>query len=73
MVTRDKLKTELEKLAEEQMDMQKDISSIQTRLLKARDDKMNAEKKLQGGQRLEKELECLTEEMDQIDLDVKVV
>ncbi|XP_058759511.1 DNA repair protein RAD50 [Vicia villosa] len=69
--TKDNLKTELEKLAEEQMDMQKDISSIQTRLLKARDDKMNAEKKLQGGQRLEKELECLTEEMVQIDLDVK--
>lgn len=67
------MKTELEKLADEQMDMQKDISSIQTRLLKARDDKMNAEKKLQGGKRLEEELECLKEEMVQIDLDVKVV
>lgn len=73
MVTRDNLKTELEKLAEEQMDMQKDISSIQTRLLKARDDKTNAEKKLQGGKRLEEELESLSKEMDQIDLDVKVV
>ncbi|CAK8567104.1 unnamed protein product [Lathyrus sativus] len=69
--TKDNLKTELEKLADEQMDMQKDISSIQTRLLKARDDKMNAEKKLQGGKRLEEELECLREEMVQIDLDVK--
>ncbi|KAI5406439.1 DNA repair protein rad50 [Lathyrus oleraceus] len=69
--TKDNLKTELEKLADEQMDMQKDISSIQTRLLKARDDKMNAEKKLQGGKRLEEELECLKEEMVQIDLDVK--
>lgn len=53
--------------------MQKDISSIQTRLLKARDDKTNAEKKLQGGKRLEEELESLSKEMDQIDLDVKVV
>lgn len=58
---------------DEQRNMDTDISGIQSRLQNARADKMNAAMKLQDVKRLEEELERLTEEMTQVDLDEKVI
>lgn len=69
--TKDNLHTELTNLMDEQRNMDTDISGIQSRLQNARADKMNAAMKLQDVKRLEEELERLTEEMTQVDLDEK--
>jgi DNA repair protein RAD50 len=66
LVTRDNLHAELTNLMDEQRNMDTDISGIQSRLQNARADKMNVK-------RLEEELERLTEEMTQVDLDEKVI
>lgn len=71
--TRDNLHTELEKLREEQRYMENDLSNIQIRWHTLREEKVKAANTLQDVKRLEEELERLTEEKAQVDLDEKVV
>ena len=65
--------TELEKLREEQRYMENDLSSIQIRWHTLREEKVKAASTLQDVKRVEEELERLTEEKTQVDLDEKVV
>ncbi|WJX33343.1 DNA repair protein rad50 [Trifolium repens] len=69
--TKDNLHTEMKNMMEKHNDRQKDITILTTRLNNARNDKNNAAIKLQEVKRLEEDLEHLTEEMTQVDLDEK--
>jgi len=72
LVTRENLQSELDRLKDEQRYMEKDLSSIQMRWHTVREEKTKATNILQGVKRLEEELERLTEEKTQVDLDEKV-
>ncbi|KAJ1406601.1 RAD50, zinc hook [Sesbania bispinosa] len=69
--TKDNLHTELEKLREEQRHLENDRINIQIRWHTAREEKLKATKTLEAFKRLEEELEHLTEEKTQVDLDEK--
>ncbi|KAE9604828.1 putative DNA repair protein Rad50 [Lupinus albus] len=69
--TKDTLHTELEKLREEQRYMENDLHSINSRWRAQREEKMKAANLLQEVKRIEEELESLTQEKTQLDLDEK--
>lgn len=69
---RDGLHNELEKLRDEQRYMENDLSNIQLRWHNAREEKVIAANTLRNVKKAEEELERLTEEKSQVDLDVKV-
>lgn len=69
--TKENLQSELDRLKDEQRYMEKDLSSIQMRWHTVREEKTKATNILQGVKRLEEELERLTEEKTQVDLDEK--
>lgn len=64
---------ELEKLREEQRYMEADLSNIQMRWHSVREEKIRAASIFRDFERTEEELERLTEEKSQIDLDAKVI
>jgi len=66
------LQSELERLRDEQIHMEKDLSHICNRRHNLTEEKLKATNLLQGVKRLEEELERLTEEKTQVDLDEKV-
>ncbi|GAU42067.1 hypothetical protein TSUD_326460 [Trifolium subterraneum] len=69
--TKDKLHAEMKKMMEDDSEMEKHILNFTARLNHARNDKNSAAIKLQEVKRLGEELEHLTEEMTQVDLDEK--
>lgn len=73
LVIRDNLHAELKKLGEEKMYLTSDRSNIQFRWHTAREEKTRALNTLENLRRLKEELERLTEEGTQVDLDEKVV
>lgn len=73
MVDRDSLQNELEKLRDEQRYMENDLSNIQIRWHTLREEKVKAANTLRDVKKAEEELEHLTEEKSQVDLDEKVV
>lgn len=72
LVKRDNLQSELERLSEEQRHMENDLSNIEIRWLNLKEEKLKATNVLQRVKKLEEELEHLTEENTQVDLDEKV-
>lgn len=64
---------ELEKLRDEQRYMENDLSNIQIRWHTLREEKVKAANTLRDVKKAEEELERLTEEKSQVDLDEKVV
>lgn len=70
---RDGLHNELEKLRDEQRYMENDLSNIQIRWHTLREEKVKAANTLRDVKKAEEELERLTEEKNQVDLDEKVV
>lgn len=70
---RDGLHNELEKLRDEQRYMENDLSNIQIRWHTVREEKVKAANTLRDVKKAEEELERLTEEKSQVDLDDKVV
>lgn len=71
-MNRDKLHDELEKLRDEQIYMERDISCLQARWHALREKKAKAANLLRDVTKAEEDLERLTEEKSQLDLDVKV-
>ncbi|CAN8315648.1 unnamed protein product [Cochlearia groenlandica] len=69
--TKDKLHEELEKLRDEQICMERDISCLQARWHALREDKAKAANLLRDVTKTEEDLERLAEEKSQLDLDVK--
>ncbi|CAH2059850.1 unnamed protein product [Thlaspi arvense] len=69
--TKDNLHDELEKLRDEQICMERDISCLQARWHALREDKAKAATLLRDVTKAEEDLERLTEEKSQLDLDVK--
>ncbi|CAJ2668179.1 unnamed protein product [Trifolium pratense] len=69
--TKDNLHTEMRKMMDDDSYMKKDILNFTNRLNHATNDKNKAATKLQEVKRLEEDLEHLTEEMTQVDLDEK--
>lgn len=69
---RDKLHGELEKLRDEQIYMERDISCLQARWHAVREEKAKAANLLRDVTKAEEDLERLAEEKRQLDLDVKV-
>jgi DNA repair protein RAD50 len=67
------LHNELEKLRDEQRYMENDLSNIQIRWHTLREEKVKAANTLRDVKKAEEELERLTEEKSQVDLDEKVV
>ncbi|XP_061992720.1 DNA repair protein RAD50 isoform X1 [Rosa rugosa] len=70
---KDSLHGELEKLREEQRYMEGDLSNIQMRWHSVREEKINATTMFRDFERTEEELERLTDEKSQIDLDEKLL
>ncbi|XP_050372019.1 DNA repair protein RAD50 [Argentina anserina] len=70
---RENLHGELDKLKKEQRDMEGDLSNIQMRWHSVREEKMRAASVLERFERTEEELEQLTDEKSQIDLDEKLL
>lgn len=71
-MNRDKLHDELEKLRDEQIYMERDISCLQARWHALREEKAKAANLLRDVTKTEEDLERLAEEKSQLDLDVKV-
>lgn len=71
-MNRDKLHDELQKLRDEQIYMERDISCLQARWHALREEKAKAANLLRDVTKTEEELERLAEEKSQLDLDVKV-
>ncbi|KAL9332842.1 hypothetical protein ACSQ67_002452 [Phaseolus vulgaris] len=69
--TKDNFQSESERLREEQRHMENDLSNIRIRWHNLTKEKMKATNILQGVKRLEEELERLSEEKTQVDLDEK--
>ncbi|CAG7880445.1 unnamed protein product [Brassica rapa] len=69
--TKDKLHDELEKLRDEQIYMERDISCLQARWHALREEKAKAANLLRDVTKTEEDLERLAEEKSQLDLDVK--
>ncbi|KAF8056799.1 hypothetical protein N665_1267s0002 [Sinapis alba] len=69
--TKDKLHEELEKLRDEQIYMERDISCLQARWHALREEKTKAANLLRDVTKTEEDLERLAEEKSQLDLDVK--
>ncbi|ESQ51785.1 hypothetical protein EUTSA_v10016151mg [Eutrema salsugineum] len=69
--SKDKLHDELEKLRDEQICMERDISCLQARWHALREDKAKAANLLRDVTKAEEDLERLAEEKSQLDLDVK--
>ncbi|CAH8348708.1 unnamed protein product [Eruca vesicaria subsp. sativa] len=69
--TKDKLHEELEKLRDEQIYMERDISCLQARWHALREEKAKAANLLRDVTKTEEDLERLAEEKNQLDLDVK--
>ncbi|XP_050239038.1 DNA repair protein RAD50 isoform X1 [Quercus robur] len=69
--TKDGLHNELEKLRDEQRYMENDLSNIQIRWHTLREEKVKAANTLRDVRKAEEELERLTEEKSQVDLDEK--
>ncbi|KFK31167.1 hypothetical protein AALP_AA6G077500 [Arabis alpina] len=69
--TKDKLHNELEKLRDEQIYMERDISSLQARWHSLREEKARAANLLRDVTKTEEDLERLAEEKSQLDHDVK--
>ncbi|KAF3456639.1 hypothetical protein FNV43_RR01293 [Rhamnella rubrinervis] len=69
--TKDSLHSELEKLRDEQRYMENDLSNIQIRWHTLREEKVKAANILRDVKKAEEELERLTEEKSQVDLDEK--
>ncbi|KAG2332824.1 hypothetical protein Bca52824_004004 [Brassica carinata] len=69
--TKDKLHDELQKLRDEQIYMERDISCLQARWHALREEKAKAANLLRDVTKTEEELERLAEEKSQLDLDVK--
>ena len=61
-----------EKLRTEQMNMEKEISSLQSRWSIVREEKINVANILSNIKRVEDELDRLLEDKSQVDLDLKV-
>nr|GME07955.1 DNA repair protein RAD50 [Ipomoea batatas] len=68
---KDNLHNEVEKLREEQIYMENDRTSAQLRLGNIREEKFKATSTLQNVEKAQKELEWLTEEKSQVELDEK--
>ncbi|KDP39329.1 hypothetical protein JCGZ_01086 [Jatropha curcas] len=68
---RDALRTELEKLRDEQRYMENDLSNIQLRWHSLREEKLNVANTLINVKKAEEELERLVEEKKQVELDEK--
>ncbi|XP_056858018.1 DNA repair protein RAD50-like [Raphanus sativus] len=69
--TKDKLHDELQKLRDEQIYMERDISCLQARWHALREEKAKAANLLRDVTKAEEDLERLAEEKSQLDLDVK--
>ncbi|XP_022146955.1 DNA repair protein RAD50 [Momordica charantia] len=69
--TKDGLHNELEKLRDEQRYMENDLSNIQIRWHTLREEKVKAANTLRDVKKAEEELDRLTEEKSQVDLDEK--
>lgn len=69
---RDSLSNELEKLGEEQENMESDVSNIRLRWHEAREDKVKAASVIRDVKKAEEDLEHLAEEKIQLELDEKV-
>ncbi|CAL9235186.1 unnamed protein product [Arabidopsis halleri] len=69
--SKDKLHCELEKLRDDQIYMERDISCLQARWHAVREEKAKAANLLRDVTKAEEDLERLTEEKSQLDLDVK--
>lgn len=72
MAIRDNFQSDLEKLRDERRDMENDLSNIQLRWHRLRQDKMEAANVLSKMKMAEEELERLSEKKSQVDLDEKV-
>lgn len=70
---RDGLHNELEKLRDEQRYMENDLANIQIRWHTLREEKVKAANTLRDVRKAEEELDRLTEEKSQVDLDEKVI
>lgn len=71
-INRDKLHDELEKLRDEQIYLERDISCLQARWHALREEKAKAANLLRDVTQREEDLERLAEEKSQLDHDVKV-
>lgn len=69
---RDRLHNELESIREEQQNMENDLNRAQVRWHSVREEKMEVANKLLMLKKVEEELERLTEERNQLELDEKV-
>ncbi|KAI8566801.1 hypothetical protein RHMOL_Rhmol02G0070100 [Rhododendron molle] len=69
--TKDSLHNDLEKLRDERRDMENDLSNIRLRWHRLREDKVEAAKQLSNVKMAEDELDRLSEEKSQVDLDEK--
>lgn len=72
LTIRDSLQYDLEKLKDERRDMENDLSNIQLRWHRLREDKVEAAKHLSNVKMVEDELDRLSEDKSQVDLDEKV-